>query len=243
MSPELLEPDLREWDLGAVPTEVLVSALGRPAEESARECARASCVIAIAESVAPPEYPDRTMIHEYMRERMNARIDVRIDVRTEGWWADVATLLVLGVPVSVNVGPVPRKRHGWPREYRTSLRAQAKDVVRGWGDAGVMVRESADEPGQWPSLIVPTEAWTAERTLVRTDGGFDLVWHMPGLPRGIDRVRLGRWREFAVWQIGTSVSAVRLPPVLARCAPVGVEFSPDRWVTRWSPDASVWPDV
>ena len=69
MSPELLEPDLREWDLGAVPTEVLVSALGRPAEESARECARASCVIAIAESVAPPEYPDRTMIHEYMRER------------------------------------------------------------------------------------------------------------------------------------------------------------------------------
>jgi hypothetical protein len=54
---------------------------------------------------------------------------------------------------------------------------------------------------------------------------------------------LCRWREYLVWRIGSLVAAVKLPPVLARCILIGVEQSPDRWVTRWVPDRSVWPDV
>lgn len=242
MSPDLLEPDLREWDVTAVPTEILVSALDHRTGDI-RDLAGISCAVAIVESLAPPEYRDLPATLESMRDPLRIPRTVRVDVRVDGWWPDVATLLVLGVPVSIEVGPVPRKRHGWPGDHRDALRARAKEIVRGWGDAGVVVRESRDEPGQWSAPEMPDEVYTSERSLTRTDDGFAMSWHMPGLPRTGERVRLGRWREYAIWHIGTSVCAVRLPPVLARCSPTGLELSPDRWVTHWSPDASVWPDV
>jgi hypothetical protein len=242
LSPALLEPDLREWDLSTVPIEVLVSTLA-PRTSLAQQCASTSCAIAVATCAAPPQSPDLTARLDAATATLNERVDVRVDIRGMAWWSDLATLLVLGVPVSIDVGPVPRKRHGWPTEHRTSLRDGARVLARGWGDAAQVVRESRDEPGRWPAQGNPASSFTADRTLERTDDGFELTWHMPTFPRGEDHVRVGRWREYLIWQIGSLVSAVRLPPVLARCIPVEVALTPDRWVTRWVPDRSVWPDV
>ncbi len=242
MSPAVLEPELREWDLDAVPIEVLVSALS-PTTSPAEQCASTSCAIAIADYAAPPDSPGTSATLVTAATALTDRVDLRLDIRVAEWWAEVATLLVLGVPTSICVGPVPRKRHGWPGEYRASLRDTARDLVRGWGDAAVIARESREQPGQWPAQESASDAFVADRVLVRMGDGFELTWHMPGLPRSAVDVRAGRWREYLVWQIGSLVSAVTLPPVLTRCTLTDLDLSRDRWVTRWSPDRSVWPDV
>lgn len=199
--------------------------------------------MAIAAYAAPLDSPGPAANLTLSAEALTARVDLRIDIRGTEWWAAVATLLLLGVPTSIEVGPVPRKRHGWPDGYRTSLREAARDLVRGWGDAGVIVRESRERAGGWPTQERPSGAFVADRTLVRIGADFEFAWMMPGLPHGDVDVRAGRWRDYLVWRIGSLVSAVKLPPVLARCSLAEVELDPDRWVTRWTPDRSVWPDV
>lgn len=243
MSPTRQERNLRDWDLGAVPTEVLAAALGAEASSVAGQRAAASCVAAITDAVAPPDSLDARRAREDITAELHARVDLMIDVRQDDWWSDVATLLVLGVPVALAVGPVPRKRHGWPTEFRQLMRSRAMLLVQGWGDAGVAVREAKDAPGQWADVTAPAHAYVAERTLDRDGDAFELTWHMPGLPDTGEKVRVGRWREYAVWHIGSRVAAVRLPPVLSRCTLTSVRLTPSRWVTAWVPDPDVWPDV
>ncbi|MFM8515346.1 MAG: hypothetical protein ACKOBJ_03715 [Actinomycetota bacterium] len=242
MSHAVLEPDLRAWDLDAIPVEVMVSAL-TPTTTPAGVCASTSCAIAIAAYAGPCDSPELAMKVTAAGTTLTDRVDLRLDIRVVQWWAGTATLLVLGVPTSIVVGPVPRKRHGWPEDYRTSLRDAARELVRGWGDAGEIVRESREDPGDWPTGEVRPDTFVADRTLRRSGENFELVWHLPELPRCDVEVRAGRWRDYLVWHIGPFVSAVKLPPVLARCTLTDLELSRDRWVTRWEPDRSVWPDV
>lgn len=220
----------------------MISALS-PVTSPAELCASTSCAIAIAAYASPPDFPGLAMKLDSAATALTDRVDVRLDIRVGEWWAALATLLVLGVPTSVEVGPVPRKRHGWPEDYRTSLRDAARGLMRGWGDAAVLVRESREDAGEWSPSERTSETFVADRTLVRVGEDLELTWHVPALPRGDVDVRAGRWRDHLVWRIGSLVSAVKLPPVLARCTLTSLELSRDRWVTRWEPDRSVWPDV
>lgn len=255
MSPVRQGTDLRDWDLGSVPTEVVASAFADQTPSIAGRRASASCAAAIVDHVAPPDSGDAHTVRDDLAASVLERIDMCVDVRHDDWWADVATLLVLGVPLTLSVGPVPRKRHGWPRDFRELMRTRAVRMTEGWGDAGQCVRESKVEPGAWPKVDVPATPFVSERTLdapPRTkdaprnstrDDTFTFTWHMPGMAPTSEHVRVGRWRTYAIWQIGALVSAVRLPPVLTRCTLDSVTLSPTAWVTTWTPDRQVWPDV
>ena len=243
MSPRRQGPELRDWDLDAVPTELVAAALGGDAGSIASQRAAASCVAAVTDVIAPPDATDAREARGSIAESVLAPADLQLDVRTDDWWGDLATLLLLGAPVTITVGPIPRKRHGWPRAYRDTMKSRAELLTRGWGESARVLRESADTPGEWPAVVPPATPVVAERTLERRGDEFDLTWHMPGLPPTGERVRVGRWRHYVVWQVAGLVSAVALPPVLSRCTVVASRLTPHRWVTTWTPDREVWPDV
>lgn len=226
-----------------MPTEVVASAFADQTPSIAGRRASASCAAAIVDHLAPPDSGDARTVRDDLAATVLERIDMCVDVRHDDWWADVASLLVLGVPTTLSVGPIPRKRHGWPGDFREVMRTRAVRMTEGWGDAGQRVRESKEEPGAWPQVDVPATPYVSERTLDARDDTFTFTWHMPGMAPTSEHLRVGRWRTYAIWQIGALVSAVRLPPVLTRCTLDSVTVSPTAWVTTWTPDREVWPDV
>lgn len=189
----------------------------------------------------------------YLNTLLNSGVTVRVDVRLEGAGTAAAIAAVLlGQVFSLEIGPLPRKRHRWPSATRAAHKVRASQIARGFGPAARLVKESASIPGAW--AVNSVHANIEEPTHVRV---------LPGAPRPMKHgyswetdwpsrlskdslpvmqvpIHAGTWGSWLWWRVEDYLIPQALPAVLQRCVLTSVTVTRSGIRTQWQPNDEVW---
>jgi hypothetical protein len=188
----------------------------------------------------------------YLNMLVNSGITVRIDVREQGSGAAAAIAAVLlGQVFSLEIGPLPRKRHGFSAGARAEQKVRATQIASGFGPAAQLMKESVSIPGAWAASSDPVNAQARHVQVLpgaprpmkdgyRWEIGWPAKFSKGALSVMQVPVNAGSWGNWLWWRVEEYLIPQRLPAVLQRCVLSSVSINRSGIRTQWQPNDEMW---
>lgn len=252
-NPALLDPS-------TLPAEVAAHWLLGPDSEDPllRRCRVAVARAALEVSAPPgpvgePARAEGLQLAGYLDTLLNSGITVRVDVRSRNAGTESAIAAVLLSQVfTLELGPIPSKRHRWPAAIRDEAKRRATGIASGFAPTAQLVKESTAIPGAWPVRSKPAtgEKFSHVRVLPgaprQRQAGYLWQTDWPSklkkdsLPYVMVPLQAGSWERWLWWRVGEYLVPQELPAVLQRCELTAVTVTRSGIRTSWQPQGEIW---